>query len=95
MNTIYSGSSIQLFWHSCLVYDNDKVEKPNKVIHQKKSTEDVVIARKLVKILSVERATGFDTWIRVGWALRCIDDELYDAFEEFSQKCSGHIVTFL
>ena len=69
--------------------DNDKAEKPIKAIHQKKSTEDVVIARKLVKILSVERATGFDTWIRVGWALRCIDDELYDAFEDFSQKCAN------
>lgn len=44
-------------------------------------------AKKLVELLSVERATDYHKWISVGWALHNVDNkELFDTFVEFSKK---------
>ena len=48
---------------------------------------DVILARKLIKLLSKKRATNYNTWIRVGWTLRNIDDCLFWDFTNFSKKC--------
>jgi len=48
---------------------------------------EIAIARKLTAILSKKRATEYHSWIRVGWALRNIDESLLDSFIEFSKKC--------
>ena len=51
-----------------------------------KLTNDENLARELSELLSNDRATLFDTWIRVGWALHKISDKLYDAFIQFSKR---------
>ena len=54
------------------------------------STEDeIALARRLaVECLSEERASGYDTWMRVGWCLRNIDssEEMFDTWMTFSAK---------
>lgn len=44
------------------------------------------MAKELVKILSKNRAHDYVSWRRVGFALRAIDDELYNDFVQFSKK---------
>lgn len=55
------------------------------------STEDeIALAKRLaVECLSEERASGYDSWMRVGWCLRNIDisESMFDAWMEFSTKC--------
>ena len=52
------------------------------------SEEDIEYAQKLVKLLNVDRADNYQTWMEVGWALFNIDDLLLDNFIEFSQISS-------
>lgn len=47
---------------------------------------NIDIARKLAKLLSIKRATDYSSWIHVGWALYNTDQSLLDAFIEFSKK---------
>lgn len=49
-----------------------------------KETED---AKTLVKMLSPVRASEYDSWIRVGYALYNIDKALINEWIEFSKKC--------
>lgn len=44
------------------------------------------MAKRLVKIMSKERASDYITWRRVGFVLYTIDSSLYDTFVEFSKK---------
>lgn len=53
---------------------------------------DVEDAKKLVKLLSSERARSYDTWVRVGWALFNISINLLDEFREFSKTCKSAYV---
>jgi P4 family phage/plasmid primase-like protien len=48
---------------------------------------DVIMARKLVNILSATRADKYMDWAPVGWALYNIDIGLYESFVDFSKKC--------
>lgn len=61
----------------------------NKVAQKLKDfkNNEIKTAKKLVEILSIERATNYHLWIRVGWALHNIDDSLLDTWKEFSKKC--------
>lgn len=54
--------------------------KPNQV-------NDIKMAKMLVPLLSVERATDYGNWICVGWALHNIHPSLEQNFIEFSKKC--------
>jgi len=47
---------------------------------------DIRLARELTKILSKKRATDYESWRNVCWALHNVDDSLYDAFIDFSKK---------
>jgi len=51
------------------------------------NNKDVFIARKLVKLLSNNRAVKYAEWASVGWALYNIDSGLCEEFLEFSKKC--------
>lgn len=68
------------------------LKKNNKNLVKKRSREyseeDIEYAQKLVKLLSVDRADNYQSWIEVGWALYNIDDLLIDNFIEFSQISS-------
>ncbi len=52
----------------------------------KENEEHVSNSRKLVKLLSKERAYDYSTWIVVGWALFEVDICLLPEFIEFSKK---------
>ena len=52
-----------------------------------KKDKDWEFVRELVGMLSIERATDYNEWIRVGWALHNINDDYLDLFKEFSKKC--------
>ena len=51
------------------------------------ANNDVSMARKLVGILSKTRASDYNSWIHVGWALHNISKSLIDAWKLFSKKC--------
>lgn len=76
--------------------DNDKKQnkqnKQNKQCDQKRSIadeRDIALAKELAKILSKKRAHDYVSWRRTGFALRAIDDSLYDDFIAFSKKDMG------
>jgi hypothetical protein len=52
----------------------------------KSQYDNIDLVRKFVTILSVERASQYDSWIRLGWCLRTIDERLLDSWVEFSRK---------
>jgi P4 family phage/plasmid primase-like protien len=48
-------------------------------------------ARGFVRMLSVKRAETYDTWIRVGWALRNTDQRLLSSWEDFSRMSTKYV----
>lgn len=52
-------------------------------------TKVVEIAKKMANILSPKRASDYNSWIRVGWALHNIDYSLLDTYIKFSKKCAS------
>lgn len=59
------------------------------LINRPYDTNDVELAKKLVKILSPRRADIYSDWIQVGWTLFNISDMLLPEFDEFSKKCAA------
>ena len=58
----------------------------------KKNTADPEIlglTKLFVKCLKNERASDYDSWIRLGWVLHNIDYNLLALWKEFSKKCAG------
>ena len=53
---------------------------------KEQSCEDVSYVEQLVDILDPKRAENYDTWIRVGWCCKSIDERLLDKWVEFSRK---------
>jgi P4 family phage/plasmid primase-like protien len=51
---------------------------------------EFLLAYKLINIMSKERATSYDTWIRVGWALNSISPKLFPLFLHFSKKAPNY-----
>lgn len=47
---------------------------------------ELELVEKLIDILDVKRSDSFDSWIRVGWCFRNIDNRLLDKWIEFSKK---------
>lgn len=56
--------------------------------NKKNTVTDIEYIKKLVDILSPERADNYQKWIRLGWCLRNIDYRLLDTWIEFSRKSS-------
>ena len=48
--------------------------------------KEIKLAKGLIQIMSKERSTKYELWIKVGWALYNISATLLDAFKEFSKK---------
>ena len=71
-------------------YDNegDNTNSNTNTTNTKANTSNDIIeyARQLSEILSPDRATSYEPWVRVGWALHNIDKSLLSAFMEFSKK---------
>jgi P4 family phage/plasmid primase-like protien len=53
----------------------------------KDNNDEIVKARDLVKMLSKDRASNFETWVNVGFCLYNINKSLLDEWIQFSQKC--------
>jgi P4 family phage/plasmid primase-like protien len=60
----------------------------NNVHIQLEKDKKDIIKRLAIECLSAERATGFQSWIEVGWCLHNIDpsEEMFQTWMEFSQK---------
>jgi phage/plasmid-associated DNA primase len=66
---------------------NDKVSKlMNQNQYNTGSKDDVIYAKKLVKLLKPDRAYSYEDWISVGWALYNISATLLPEFIEFSKS---------
>lgn len=62
-------------------------QNQNNILPEDFSTEtEIDLAKRLCKILSVERAIRFNDWVRVGWVLYNISPTLLDDYIEFSKK---------
>lgn len=82
-----------------VVYDDDiendedsdeEAETDNQYPPKKKdysTKNDIGMARKLIEILSDNRAKDYKEWISVCWALKTVSPTLFDAFDQFSKKC--------
>jgi P4 family phage/plasmid primase-like protien len=58
----------------------------------KSASEDLPLVRKLINLLSMDRATKYDDWIRLGWCLRNIDSSLLSVWDEFSMNSDKYEV---
>lgn len=68
--------------------DDDLKSIKKKVKDNQKKDYDIDRVTSLVKLFSKRRATSYDTWTNVGWALYSIDsDNLLPLFKKFSSKC--------
>lgn len=64
-----------------------KFDSPiQKSKHTPAKVRDIELARKLCGILSKIRAHDYKSWMRVGFALRAVDETLYPDFVAFSKK---------
>lgn len=68
-------------------------EKPSRTQHNfldapiSENKEDLIRkANILVSLLSDERINGFESWIRIGWALHNIDNSLLSTWIDFSKR---------
>lgn len=62
----------------------------NKIKNKQSKVKEIELAKRLASILSDERATGYDSWCEVGWALYNTSPELLQAFKNFSKKSSKY-----
>lgn len=62
---------------------NTKSKNRKKTVTEQR---DIDLARALVPILSKKRAHDYVSWRRTGFALRAIDESLFDCFDMFSRK---------
>ena len=90
-------------WKSRLDYCTGKrtiLEEPRDVIvvtttssniYEQLERDKITTAKRLaIECLSVERASGYQSWIEVGWCLHSIDqsEDMFNTFLEFSNKSS-------
>ena len=67
-----------------------EVKEEAKYKYSQSKAKDIKLAKDLVKILSKQRATVYNDWIKVGWALNNISFDLLDTFKEFSQQANNY-----
>lgn len=68
----------------------NEILKSIKEEHKKKKADDdlkeLEMAKKLVMMMSKDRATSYDEWVRVGWALHGTNENLLNVYKLFSKK---------
>lgn len=69
------------------VFSNSRNRSRNQV-----PDDELMMVKKLtLECLSAERAEAYDTWVRVGWALRNIDHRLLETWIQFSKLSSKFV----
>ena len=73
-----------------------KNKKRTKIVNKKKKSptkknfldneDDLEFVKKVIQLLDVKRADGFNDWIRLGWCLHNIDYRLLNSWIEFSKQ---------
>lgn len=71
--------------------NDDYIPLSKKIYNEGITEKDIKFAKEISKILSKKRATVYETWRNVGWALHNIDLNLYESFIEFSKKAGKNI----
>ena len=59
----------------------------SEVNRSQRYCEDLDKVEKLIDLLSVDRCKSYESWIRLGWCLRNIDNRLVAKWDEFSARC--------
>lgn len=68
-----------------------KPTETNSMLTKSQSSEkDVKLAHELVGVLDPQRAENYEQWIRVGWALHNISNELLSTWIEFSSRSNKY-----
>jgi phage/plasmid-associated DNA primase len=77
-------------------FDDKKLKKVKKQLESEFGSDDEALktdykmAKALAKIFSNRRATKYEDWRNVGWALYNVSDKLLNSFLEFSKKASNY-----
>ncbi|ARF09495.1 D5-like helicase-primase [Indivirus ILV1] len=61
-------------------------KEQTKLQTKKTKSKEIKLAKKICKILSDKRATNYHDWIKVGWALHNVSENLLPTYKEFSKK---------
>lgn len=63
-------------------------QNPIDAIDRNRNNSDIDLkdVKNLISCLSTERATNYDSWIRVGWCLKNIHTDLLESWIEFSKQ---------
>jgi P4 family phage/plasmid primase-like protien len=72
------------------VFIDEESDGEDDIVRPKASKEDILLAKKMVKILSDDRANTYLPWIYLGWCLKNISDTLLDCWIQFSERWSGY-----
>ena len=83
MSTLPPSSSVSTLTGNCNEQKNNKSFKRSK-----DKVSDVIVAKKLLEIISDNRAANYSDWINVGWTLHNINSiELEEDWIKFSKRC--------
>ena len=86
--TVLANVALQSHDHNIAI-DVPVISVTNNNIHEQleKDKKDIV-KRLAIECLSADRASGYQSWIEVGWCLHNIDpsEEMFQTWMEFSQK---------
>ncbi|KAF5826160.1 hypothetical protein DUNSADRAFT_4490 [Dunaliella salina] len=68
-------------------YNSVSLVSRNRKCNQKSFSTNTAEVQALVDLLSPDRAENYDSWIKVGWCLHNIGQNLIDLWIEFSKRC--------
>ena len=84
-----TGKRVQLVNESIIPVEIPVIAVTNNNVHEQleKDKRDI-IKRLVLECLSADRASGYQSWIEVGWCLHNIDpsEEMFQTWMDFSQK---------
>ena len=70
--------------------DINDVKSENQQVfdYSKKETSDINTAKFYLSLIKASRANEYDSWMRIGWALKSVHSSLFDDFINFSKLSS-------
>jgi P4 family phage/plasmid primase-like protien len=88
---VYSNEKVSANKKICesALKKTDATNNTKHVFDPEKLSSDHRTVYEYINIMSEKRATTYDGWTRVGWALHNISPKLYDVFINFSKKAKN------